>query len=258
MTVLDLFDLSGRLAIVTGGGGGLGRELARTLAELGADVVLCARRQERCAETADELRDLGVRAVALQCDVRERDQVDAVISRALDEFGRVDVLVNNAGTAWGAPAEEVPLEAWRNVLEVNVTGTFLFSQAVGRAMIARGGGKIVNIASVAGLVGAPPELMDALPYSVSKGAVVLFTRDLAVKWARHGIAVNALAPGWFPTDMSRGVLEDHGDALLERIPQRRFGASNDLAGAIAFLASPASDYVTGHTLVVDGGLTAGG
>jgi gluconate 5-dehydrogenase len=256
MNVLELFDLSGRVAIVSGGGSGIGRQLARTLAELGADVVLCARRVDRCERAAEELRELGVRALALPCDVREPADVDAVVARALAELGRIDVLVNNAGASWAAPATELPLEAWQKVLAVNLTGMFLFSQAAGRVMIDSGGGKIVNLASIAGLGGTRPEVMDALPYSTSKGGVIVFTRDLAVKWARHGIAVNAIAPGWFPTDMSRGLLDERGSLLLADIPQGRFGGPDDLKGAIAFLASAASDYVTGHTLVVDGGLTA--
>jgi gluconate 5-dehydrogenase len=167
------------------------------------------------------------------------------------------ILVNNAGTSWGAPVEAYPLDGWQKVIDVNLTGMFLFAQAVGREMIAHGaGGKIVNIASVAAFGGAPPELMNAIAYNTSKGGVVAFTRDLAVKWAHHDIHVNAIAPGWFPTEMSKVLLDQSGDAFLEEIPLRRFGSSEDLVGAIVFLTSRASDYVTGHTLVVDGGQSA--
>jgi gluconate 5-dehydrogenase len=197
-----------------------------------------------------------VRALALRCDVRSADDVQAVVQATLEELGSLDVLVNNAGTSWGAPAEDTPLEGWQKVLDVNLTGTFLFSQAAGRAMIERGGGSIVNIASVAGLRGSPPGAMDAIAYTASKGGVISFTRDLAHKWARYGIRVNAIAPGWFPSDMSKFLLERHGDRFLEGIPMRRFGGPDDLKGAVAFLASPASAYVTGHTLVVDGGQSA--
>jgi NAD(P)-dependent dehydrogenase (short-subunit alcohol dehydrogenase family) len=198
-----------------------------------------------------------VRTHALQCDVRKPDDVRNVVDRTLAALGGVDVLVNNAGTSWGAPAEDTPLEGWQKVVEVNLTGVFLFSQAAGRAMIAAGsGGSIVNIASVAGLRGSPPGAMDAVAYSASKGGVISFTRDLAHKWAQHGIRVNAIAPGWFPSDMSNVLLERHGDRFLETIPLRRFGGPEDLKGAIAFLASPASGYVTGQTLVVDGGQSA--
>jgi NAD(P)-dependent dehydrogenase (short-subunit alcohol dehydrogenase family) len=209
---------------------------------------------ERCEATAAALRrDFGVNAVAMACDVRDKEQVQAVVARALSEFGSVDILVNNAGTSWGAPVAEYPLEGWQKVIDVNLTGLFLCAQAAGRAMISAGRGKIVNIASVAALGGAPPELMDAIAYNTSKGGVVAFTRDLAVKWARHGITVNALAPGWFPTEMSEFLLERSGEAFLERIPLRRFGEPADLKGALLFLASDASNFVTGQTLAVDGG-----
>jgi NAD(P)-dependent dehydrogenase (short-subunit alcohol dehydrogenase family) len=252
----ELFDLTGRTAIVTGGGSGIGRHMAQALAEGGANVVLCARKVERCEQAAAEIAGLGVQTLALRCDVREPDDVHEVVERTRDEFGRIDILVNNAGTAWGAPPEDTPLHGWQKVIDVNLTGVFLFAQAAGRAMIADGqGGKIVNIASVAGLGGAPAEVMNAIPYHASKGGVIAFTRDLACKWARHGINVNAIAPGWFPSEMSRLVLERNPE-LVDRIPLRRFGGTDDLKGAILFLSSPASEYVTGHTLVVDGGQSA--
>jgi gluconate 5-dehydrogenase len=252
----ELFDLTGKTAIVTGGGSGIGRHMAQALAEGGANVVLCARNVERCEQAASEIGKAGVKTLALRCDVREPDDVHAVVERTRDELGRIDVLVNNAGTVWGAPPEETPLHGWQKVIDVNLTGVFLFAQAAGRAMIADGeGGKIVNIASVAGLGGAPAEIMNAIPYNASKGGVIAFTRDLACKWARHRINVNAIAPGWFPSEMSRYVLDQHPE-LTERIPLQRFGGEDDLKGAILFLASAASDYVTGHTLVVDGGQSA--
>jgi len=256
MRVQGLFDLSGKTAIVTGGGTGIGRQMAEALAELGANLVLCARKVERCEAAASELAALGVRTLALRCDVREPEDVRAVVERTVSELGSIDVLVNNAGTSWGAPAEATPLEGWQKVLDVNLTGVFLFSQAAGRVMIEGEGGSIVNIASVAGLRGSPPGAMDAIAYSASKGGVISFTRDLACKWAQHGIRVNAIAPGWFPSDMSRVLLDRFGDAFVERIPLRRFGGPDDLKGAIAFLASPASAYVTGTTLIVDGGQSA--
>ena len=203
-----------------------------------------------------ELAGLGVRSLGLGCDVREPTSIEAV-GRSIETFGRIDILVNNAGTSWGAAAEDVPLAAWQKVIDVNLTGAFLFAQAVGRELIRQGdGGKIINIASVAAFRGAAPEELDALPYNVSKGGVVALTRDLAVKWARHRICVNAIAPGWFPSDMSAAVLDRAGEALLARIPLGRFGGGHDLKGAAAFLASPASDFVTGVTLPVDGGQLA--
>ncbi len=250
MNALELFDLSGRVAIVTGGGSGIGRQMATALAEAGAELVLCARKVERCEEAAAAM---PTRALALACDVTDPEQVEATVARTLEELGRIDVLVNNAGTVWGDSPEDIPLKGWQKVVDVNLTGVFLCSQAAGREMIARGGGKIVNIASVAGLRGGPPEVMNALPYNATKGGVISFTCDLACKWAQHGIYVNAIAPGWFPSGMSRFVLDQHEERLLEHIPLRRFGGGDDLKGAIVFLASRASDYVTGQTLVVDGG-----
>lgn len=258
MNVRDLFDLSGRVAIVTGGGSGIGRQMAQALAELGADLVLCARRPERCEQAAEEIGQLGVRALGLRCDVSEKAEVDALVARTLDVLGRVDIVVNNAGASWGAPAVDHPLEAWHKVMAVNLTGVFLVSQAAGRAMIDRGGGKIVNIASTAAFGALPPELMDAVAYSASKGGVLSLTRDFAVKWARHGVYVNALAPGWFPSEMSQALLEQRAAGLLAGIPLGRFGGPDDLKGAVAFLASAASDFVTGQVLVVDGGQTAAG
>jgi NAD(P)-dependent dehydrogenase (short-subunit alcohol dehydrogenase family) len=253
----DLFDLGGRTAIVTGGGAGLGLVFADALAEAGANVVVCGRHAERCEEAAAELgRAHGVRAIGMRCDVRSDQESAAVVERARAELGSVDVLVNNAGTSWGAPAEEYPLEGWQKVIDVNLTGLFRFTQLAGRVMIAQGRGKIVNIASVAAFAGAPAELMDAVGYNASKGGVVALTRDLAVKWARYGITVNAIAPGWFPTDMSRVLLERYGEAFLQRIPLGRFGAPDDLRGAVVFLAGRGSDFITGQTLIVDGGQAA--
>jgi gluconate 5-dehydrogenase len=258
MRVQELFDLTGKVAIVTGGATGLGRQMADALVECGAGIVVCARDAERCEQAAAELELLGVRALGLGCDVRDPDSIEAVVRRTIETLGRIDILVNNAGTSWGAAAAEVPLAGWQKVLDVNLTGAFLFAQAVGRELIRQGdGGKIINIASVTAFRGAAPEAMDALPYNASKGGVVAMTIDLAVKWARHGICVNAIAPGWFPTDMSATVLERSGDLLLERIPLGRFGGADDLKGAAAFLASAASDFVTGTTLPVDGGQLAG-
>jgi len=257
MNVRELFDLSGRVAIVTGGGSGIGVQLAEALAELGADLVLCARRPERCEEVAERLTaEHGVRALGLRCNVGDPEEVDELVRRTVAELGRIDIVVNNAGTSWGAPALEMPLDGWQKVLSVNLTGVFLVSQAAGRVMVEQGGGKIVNVASAAAFVGERPELMDAVGYTASKGGVVAFTRDLAVKWARYGITVNALAPGWFPTEMAETVLERGGDGLLDGIPLGRFGGADDLKGAIALLASRAGDFITGTTIHVDGGQTA--
>jgi gluconate 5-dehydrogenase len=231
--------------------------MAYALAEAGADLVLCARKVERCEETAAEVEKLGRRALALPCDIRDATQVDDVVRSAVAELGRIDILVNNAGTSWGAAPEDVPREGWQKVMDVNLTGTFLFAQQAGRVMIEQGnGGKIVNVASVAAFRGAPQAAMNAIAYNASKGGVVALTIDLAVKWARHGINVNAIAPGWFPTEMSGSTIEAGRDAFLRRIPLGRFGGEDDLKGTVVFLASAASDYVTGQTILVDGGQSA--
>jgi gluconate 5-dehydrogenase len=255
MNTKDLFDLTGRVAIITGGSVGLGRQMAEGLAEMGASLVLCARKKERCEQAAEELKHLGVKTLALGCDVKNPEQVQAVVNATVSQFGRIDILINNAGTSWGAPVEEMKLEQWNKVIETNLTGTFLFSQAAGKVMVPQRRGKILNIASVAGLRGAPPEFQ-AIGYHASKGGVIAFTKDLACKWGIHNIQVNAIAPGWFPTNMSQVVMERNKEAFLSKIPLRRFGNEHDLKGVAVFLASDASDYVTGHVLVVDGGQTA--
>jgi NAD(P)-dependent dehydrogenase (short-subunit alcohol dehydrogenase family) len=251
----QLFDLSGRVAIVTGGSVGLGRQMAQGLAEMGANVVICARKKERCEQTAQELAELGVKTLALGCDVRNPEQIHAVVEETASVFERIDILINNAGVSWGAPVEEMRLEHWNKVIETNLTATFLFSQAVGKIMVPRKRGKVINISSVAGLRGAPSELQ-AIGYHASKGGVIAFTKDLACKWGQYNIQVNVIAPGWFPTHMSEVVIERNREKFLQRIPLGRFGGEDDLKGAAVFLASHASDFVTGQVLVVDGGQTA--
>jgi gluconate 5-dehydrogenase len=251
----NLFDLSGRVAIVTGGSMGLGHQMAEGLAETGANLVLCARKKERCEQAAKELEKLGVKTMALGCDVKNPEQVHDVVQQTVSHFGRLDILINNAGTAWGASVEEMKLEHWNKVIETNLTGTFLFSQAAGKLMVPQRRGKIINIASVAGMRGAPPEFQ-AIGYHASKGGVIAFTKDLACKWGIYNIQVNAIAPGWFPTHMSQVMIERNRETFLKKIPLGRFGNDHDLKGAAVFLASDASDFVTGHVLVVDGGQTA--
>ncbi|WP_047151724.1 SDR family oxidoreductase [Aneurinibacillus tyrosinisolvens] len=257
MNIKQLFDLTGKTAIVTGGGRGLGAQIAEGFAEAGANVVLCSRRVEACEETAERLqRETGAQCLALACDVRNPEDVQRVVNEAAARFGRIDILVNNSGASWGAPAEEMPLEAWNKVMDINVTGTFLMAQAVGRVMIGQRAGKIINIASVAGLAGSDPRYMDAIGYSASKGAVISFTKDLAVKWGGHNITVNAIAPGFFPTKMSKELLNRGGEHILNATPLRRYGSDQDLKGSAVFLASDAANYVTGTVLVVDGGMSA--
>ena len=256
MLVKELFELTGKVAIVTGGGRGLGKQIATGFAEAGADVVVCSRNIESCREVSESLKKLGVKSLALACDVSNQESVKEVIKQTMETFGKIDILVNNSGASWGMSVEEMPLEAWEKVMKVNVTGTFLMSQEVGKVMLQQGAGKIINIASVAGLKGSSTEELNAIGYSTSKGAVVTFTKDLAVKWGARGIQVNAIAPGFFPTKMSKGVLETNGDTILRGTPLGRYGSNDDLKGAAVFLASPAADYITGIVLPVDGGMSA--
>ncbi|SES01640.1 SDR family oxidoreductase [Salipaludibacillus aurantiacus] len=256
MHVKELFNLQGKTAIITGGGRGLGEQIAKAFAEAGANIVLCSRKVEACEAVSAQLQENGVETLALKCDITNSEDVQQVIEKTLGTFGKIDILVNNSGATWGAPAEEMPAEAWKKVIDVNVTGTFLMSQAAGREMIKQKSGKIINISSVAGLGGTDPKVMDTIGYNTSKGAVMTLTKDLAVKWGQYNINVNAIAPGFFPTKMSKVVLEQGGDAILGRTPLNRFGSEDDLKGAALFLASKASDFVTGDTLIVDGGTHA--
>lgn len=254
MNVKQLYDLSGRVAIVTGGSVGLGQLMAVALAEAGANVVLAARKIERCEAAAEMIkRDIGVETLAVRCDVSSQEEVKSLVATTMERFGRIDILVNSAGVTWGASAVDYPLKAWKKVFDINVSGTFFCCQEAGKVMIEQQGGKIINMASLAAFLGAEPEATDAVGYHASKGAIVALTKDLAVKWARYNINVNAIAPGWFPSDMTSYLLNNNADILLSRIPMRRFGRDDEIKGAVLFLASDASNYVTGHNLVVDGG-----
>lgn len=256
MDVHSLFDLRGNVAIVTGGGIGLGKQIALALAEAGCNVVTCSRKVERCEEIAHEIEKMGLKSLAFRCDISIEEEIEHVVNETIKAFGKIDILVNNAGRTWGSPAEEFPLEQWNKVMEVNITGTFLFSQKAGRVMIKQKKGKIISMASYAGLFGSDPEYMDAIAYNTSKGAIVSFTKDLAVKWAKYNINVNAIAPGWFATRMTKWSLENKRDKILDRLLLKRFGGEDDLKGTVVFLASRASDYMTGQVLCVDGGLSA--
>lgn len=256
MHVLDLFKLDGKTAIVTGGGRGLGAQIAEGFAEAGANVVLCSRKLEACQEASKRLKEKGADTLAIACDVTKQEEVKNVVAETVKHFGRIDILVNNSGASWAAPVVEMSLAAWQKVMDVNVTGTFLMSQEVGKVMIKQKHGKIINIASIAGFGGTDPSVMDTIGYNTSKGAIITFTKDLAVKWGQYNIHVNAIAPGFFPTKMSNVLIEIGKEKILEGTPLQRLGNHSDLKGAALFLASKASDYVTGDILTVDGGAHA--
>jgi NAD(P)-dependent dehydrogenase (short-subunit alcohol dehydrogenase family) len=248
--VQNIFDLSGRVALVTGGSRGLGEEMAEGLAEAGASLLLLARRDQWLTPTVDRLRSRGFRCDGALCDVSD----PASVARVVGGMERVDILINNAGISWGQPAEEMPLDRWQSVLDTNLTGAFLFCQAAGKRMIEQGGGAIINVASVAGLVAMPGGVHSAA-YVASKGGLLALTRELAAKWATHNIRVNAIAPGFFPSRMSEKVLERFRTEVEAQIPMRRVGRAGELKGVAVFLASAASAYITGQTIVVDGGAT---
>ena len=257
MSVRELFDLHGRTAVITGGSRGLGLQIAEALGEQGAELVLTARKVEQLDKAAAHLRGQGVEVSVVPGDLSEPDTVTAFVDAVLDRHEAIDVLVNNAGATWGAPAVDHPLEAWRKVIDLNLTGTFLLTQAVAdAAMIPNRRGRIVNIASVAGLKGNHPQMMGTVAYNTTKGGMISMTRALATEWARYGITVNAIAPGYFPTKMSRGTLEYAQELIEQATPLGRVGGPEDLKGVAVLLGSDASAYMTGQVIAVDGGITA--
>ena len=256
MNVKELFDLTGKTAVVTGGSIGLGAQMATGLAEAGANLVIAARKVERCAELCAKLEENGIRAIAVACDVSDPVSCQNLVDITVKEFGTLDILVNNAGYTWGADAMDYPMDKWQQVIDLNLTGLFQLSAMAAKVMKNQGRGKIINITSVAGTGGSMPEAQNTVAYNASKAAVITLTKDLACKWARYGIYVNAIGPGFFPTHMTGGALEKNQHLVLPRVPLNRLGNDDDLKGAVVFLSSAASDYVTGHILFVEGGQTA--
>jgi gluconate 5-dehydrogenase len=256
MGVLNLFDLSGKVAIVTGGGDGLGRSLAMALGEAGSDVVICSRKLNKCEETAREVEALGVKALPLQCDLTKDKDVDHLVDEIIKQFKRIDILVNNSGRTWGANPEDISMEDWQKVIDLNISGTFRITQRVGREMIKQKQGKIINISSYAGLRGTDPDYLNSIPYNASKGAIHALTKDLATKWSKYNIHVNCMAPGWFHSKMSKWTYDNWREKVFSRLLIKRFGEEDDFKGVVVFLASKASDFMTGQILSVDGGLTA--
>jgi NAD(P)-dependent dehydrogenase (short-subunit alcohol dehydrogenase family) len=256
-SVQSLFDLTGRTALVTGGSRGLGLQIAEALGEAGARVVLSARKAGELQAAVEALKARGVHASWIAADASQPAEVQRLADQAIATLGHVDILVNNAGATWGAPAEDHPLEAWDKVMNLNVRSIFLLSQAIGKAsMIPRRRGRIVNVASIAGLSGNSGA-MTTVAYNTSKAAVINFTRALAGEWGVHGINVNALAPGFFPSRMTAGLLAHVGvDNMRAHVPLRRLGDDEDLKGAALLLASDAGKHITGQLIAVDGGVSA--
>jgi NAD(P)-dependent dehydrogenase (short-subunit alcohol dehydrogenase family) len=255
-TVQKLFDLSGQTALVTGGSRGLGLQIAQALGEAGAKIVLTSRKAADLEEAAAHLQGSGIDTRWIAADASEPAEAQRVVREAMERAGEIDILVNNAGATWGAPMADYPLDAWDKVMNLNVRSVFLFSQAVGKAsMLPRRKGRVLNIASIAGLAGSHE--MAFIAYATSKGAVVNFTRQLAGEWGPFGINVNALAPGFFPSKMTKGTLAAYGeDKLAAAAPLRRIGDDDDLKGAALLFCSAAGKHITGQILAVDGGLSA--
>jgi gluconate 5-dehydrogenase len=253
-TINELFDLTGRVAIVTGGSRGLGQEMAEGLAEAGASLMLCARREQWLTPTVAEFRSRGFAVQGAICDVADPEQVQRVVDQTVQAFGRVDILINNAGLSWAEPPETMALEKWHKVLDANLTGAFLFSQAAGKVMLQQRSGCIINIASVAGLHGSVngPHYVG---YSASKAGLMGFTRELAATWGRHGIRVNAIAPGFFHSRLADSAIPLVESRIEGFSAIGRVGEVGELKGVAVFLASDASNYITGQTIVVDGGMT---
>ncbi len=257
MNVKKLFDLSGKVALITGGSRGLGLQIAEALGEMGAKVVITARKAGELEEARAHLTGLGIDALTVVNDLQNTGSVKPMVEQILKSEKQIDILFNNAGAAWGSPAEDHPLDAWYKVINLNLTAVFLLSQAVAKlSMLPRKYGRIVNLASIAGLVGTDPRMMPTVAYNASKGGVVNLTRSLAVEWATRGITVNAIAPGVFPSKMSQGMIDSAEQIILEMTPMKRLGTDFDLKGLAVLFASDASAYITGQIVAVDGGLVA--
>ncbi|HXM82105.1 MAG TPA: SDR family oxidoreductase [Burkholderiales bacterium] len=255
-SVKKLLDLSGKTAVVTGGSRGLGLQMAEALGEMGAKLALTARKQDELQEAVTHLKKQNIEAASFACDMGKREAIAPVADEILKKFGKVDILVNNAGATWGAPAEEYPLEAWDKLVNLNLTGVFVLTQILGRkSMIPAKWGRVINIASIAGLMGQDPRIVRTIAYNTTKGGLVNFTRALAAEWGQHGITVNAICPGFFPSKMTQATIGSTGELIRDWTPTKRLGNDEDLKGLVVLLASEASRHITGQAIAVDGGAT---
>lgn len=255
-SVRNLLDLTGKTALVTGGSRGLGLQMAEALGEMGARVAITARKKDELEEAAAHLKKNGIDATPYVCDIGKRESIAPFAEQVLGAFGKADILVNNAGATWGAPAEDHPLEAWDKLVNVNLTGAFLLTQLVAkRSMIPARWGRVINVASIAGLMGQDPRIVRTIAYNATKGGLVNLTRALAAEWGQHGITVNAICPGFFPSKMTKATLGTTGELIRDWTPTKRLGNDEDLKGLVVLLASEASRHITGQAIAVDGGAT---
>src|SRR5882724_3856342 len=254
MNVRELLDLRGRTALVTGGSRGLGLQIAEALGEMGAKIAITARKKNELDDAVGHLEKQKIQATAYVCDMGKREAIVPCADEVLKKLGKVDVLVNNAGATWGAPAEDHPLEAWDKLVNLNLTGVFVLTQAIAkRSMIPAKWGRIINTASVAGLAASDPRVVRTVAYNATKHGLVGLTRQLAAEWGEHGITVNAICPGFFPSKMTRATLDTAGKMVREVTPTGRLGNDEDLKGLAVLLASEASRHITGQAIAVDGG-----
>lgn len=257
MSVKQLLDLTDKVAIITGGSRGLGLQIAEAYAEMGAKLAITARKAEQLEEAKGKLETMNAEVLAMATNVSDLEAIPTFVETVMDKFGKIDILVNNAGATWGAPAEDHSIETWNKVIDLNLTGSFFLTQAVATAsMIPNKKGRIVNVASVAGLKGNHPKMMGTIAYNTSKGGMVTMTKALASEWAKYNITVNAIAPGYFPTKMTKGTLDYAQQAIEASTPLGRLGSEEDLKGLAVLLGSDASAYMTGQIIAVDGGITA--
>jgi gluconate 5-dehydrogenase len=255
MKIAELFDISGKIAVITGGGRGIGKTIADIYGEAGAKVVITGRREQWLDPTIEEFKAKGYDCLSIKSDVSKPEDCELIINTTLEKYGKIDILVNNAGMTWGAPTEDLPLDKWHLVMDTNLTSVFVLSKLAGKHMIERGaGGRIINISSMMGM-GSDPESAKMIAYNTSKAGIIAFTRTLAKEWGEHNILVNAIAPGWFPTRLAGATIEANRERFENQAAVGRIGELEDLKGVALLLAAPASNYITGQVMVVDGGFS---